>query len=314
MKLIREAYLQKLRPYYDADLIKVITGVRRAGKSILLETIKDELLQQGIDAGHIIYINLEDMDYEYIKTASDLHNTIKASIVDAEKYYLFLDEIQHVKNFEKALASFRATLNVSIFVTGINSTLLSGELASLLTGRTVEFEVFPFSFLEAKAYRELNGETFSEDDIYDYIKWGGLPLRYNFHDEASVRRYITNLYDSIINKDIIKKGKNVDKQNFRHISLYILANAGKEFSAANIADYFTKNNKKVVSERTVYNYLDKLRKSYLLHTVPRYNIVGKEALKTKVMPSAYPSPSRSETRSSGIFASERISLINVCSR
>ncbi|MDO5787407.1 MAG: ATP-binding protein [Phascolarctobacterium sp.] len=281
MKLIREAYLQKLRPYYDADLIKVITGVRRAGKSILLETIKDELLQQGIDAGHIIYINLEDMDYEYIKTASDLHNTIKASIVDAEKYYLFLDEIQHVKNFEKALASFRATLNVSIFVTGSNSTLLSGELASLLTGRTVEFEVLPFSFLEAKAYRELNGETFSEDDIYDYIKWGGLPLRYNFHDEASVRRYITNLYDSIINKDIIKKGKNVDKQNFRHISLYILANAGKEFSAANIADYFTRNNKKVVSERTVYNYLDKLRKSYLLHTVPRYNIVGKEALKTK---------------------------------
>ena len=149
MKLIREAYLQKLRPYYDADLIKVITGVRRAGKSILLETIKDELLQQGIDAGHIIYINLEDMDYEYIKTASDLHNTIKASIVDAEKYYLFLDEIQHVKNFEKALASFRGTLNVSIFVTGSNSTLLSGELASLLTGRTVEFEVLPFSFLES---------------------------------------------------------------------------------------------------------------------------------------------------------------------
>ena len=150
MKLIREAYLQKIRPYYDADLIKVITGVRRAGKSILLDTIKEELLQQGIDKEHIIYINLEDMDYEYIKTASDLHSTIKSSIIDNEKYYIFLDEVQHVKDFEKALASFRATLNVSVFVTGSNSTLLSGELASLLTGRTVEFEVFPFSFSEAK--------------------------------------------------------------------------------------------------------------------------------------------------------------------
>ena len=281
MKLIREAYLQKIRPYYDTDLIKVITGVRRAGKSILLETIKDELLQRGVDGEHIIYINLEDMDYEFIKTASDLHNAVKLMIVDSGKYYIFLDEVQHVKDFEKTLASFRATLNVSVFVTGSNSTLLSGELATLLTGRTVEFEVFPFSFLEAKAYKELNGYAVSEDDIYDYLKWGGLPLRFNFHDEASVRRYVTNLYDSIINKDIIKKGRNIDKETFKHVSLYILANAGKEFSAANIVAYFANKNKKAISERTIYNYLDKMRKSYLLHTVPRYNIVGKEALKTK---------------------------------
>lgn len=281
MKLIREAYLQKIRPYYDTDLIKIITGVRRAGKSILLETIKDELLQRGVDGEHIIYINLEDMDYEFIKTASDLHNAVKLMIVDSGKYYIFLDEVQHVKDFEKALASFRATLNVSVFVTGSNSTLLSGELATLLTGRTVEFEVFPFSFLEAKAYKELNGYAVSEDDIYDYLKWGGLPLRFNFHDEASVRRYVTNLYYSIINKDIIKKGRNIDKESFKHVSLYILANAGKEFSAANIVAYFANKNKKAISERTIYNYLDKMRKSYLLHTVPRYNIVGKEALKTK---------------------------------
>lgn len=281
MKLIREAYLQKIRPYYDADLIKVITGVRRAGKSILLETIKDELLQRDVDSEHIIYINLEDMDYEFIKTASDLHNAVKLMIVDSEKYYIFLDEVQHVKDFEKALASFRATLNVSVFVTGSNSTLLSGELATLLTGRTVEFEVFPFSFLEAKEYKELNGYAVSEDDIYDYLKWGGLPLRFNFHDETSVRRYVTNLYDSIINKDIIKKGRNIDKETFKHVSLYVLANAGKEFSVANIVAYFANKNKKSISERTVYNYLDKMRKSYLLHTVPRYNIVGKEALKTK---------------------------------
>lgn len=280
MKLIREAYLQKIRPYYEVDLIKVITGVRRAGKSILLETIRDELVAKGVAHNHIIYINLEDLDYEYIVSANELHREIKSRVIDEAKYYIFLDEVQHVKNFEKALASFRATLNASIFVTGSNSTLLSGELASLLTGRTVEFEVFPFSFAEVRAYKELNGEPYSDDDIYDYLKWGGLPLRFNFHSEADIRLYITNLYNSIIIKDIIKKSRNINKENFRAISLYILANAGKEFSAASIAKYFANNNK-VIAERTIYNYLDKMRKSYLLHTVQKYNLAGKEALKNK---------------------------------
>ena len=144
MKLKRETYLEKIRQYYDSDIIKVITGVRRAGKSILLDTIRDELLERGISGDKIIYLNLEDMDYEYIVNASDLNKEIKSRISGEGKYYIFLDEVQHVKEFERALASFRATLNVSLFVTGSNSTLLSGELATLLTGRTVEFEIFPF--------------------------------------------------------------------------------------------------------------------------------------------------------------------------
>ena len=142
--------MEQIRPYYDADLIKVITGVRRAGKSILLDTIKDELIVRGVGGSHIIYINLEDMDYDFIQTAADLNEEIKTRVVDDGKYYIFLDEIQHVKDFEKALASFLATTNVSLFVTGSNSTLLSGELATLLTGRTVEFEILPFSFMEMK--------------------------------------------------------------------------------------------------------------------------------------------------------------------
>ena len=150
MRLKREHYLEQIRPYYEVDLIKVITGVRRSGKSILLETIRDELIERGVDGDHLIYLNLEDLDYEYIKNASDLNKEIKTRIVDDRKYYIFLDEIQHIEEFEKALASFRATLNVSLFVTGSNSTLLSGELATLLTGRTVEFEILPFSFLEVK--------------------------------------------------------------------------------------------------------------------------------------------------------------------
>ena len=148
MRLIREQYLSMIRPYYDVDLIKVITGVRRAGKSVILECIRDELAASGIAPAHIVYINLEDFDYEWIRTAADLNLEIKARVVDDSRYYLFIDEIQHVEEFEKALASFRATLNASIFVTGSNSQLLSGELATLLTGRTVEFEILPFSFSE----------------------------------------------------------------------------------------------------------------------------------------------------------------------
>ena len=148
MKLKREQYLKQIRPYYDSDIIKVITGIRRSGKSVLLETIRDELVQRGISGEQIIYINFEDLDYEYIKNASDLNIEIKNRIKSEEKHYIFVDEVQHIQEFEKALASFRATLNTSLFVTGSNSTLLSGELATLLTGRTVEFEILPFSFKE----------------------------------------------------------------------------------------------------------------------------------------------------------------------
>lgn len=281
MRLKRETYMEQIRPYYNVDLIKVITGVRRAGKSILLDTIKDEILESGVSGDHIVYINLEDMDFEYIEAASDLNKEVKSRVVDTEKYYIFLDEIQHVKDFEKALASFRATMNVSLFVTGSNSTLLSGELATLLTGRTVEFEILPFSFFEMKEYLELENREFNEDMIYDYLKWGGFPIRFDFREDASVHRYLSNLYESIVNRDIIKRAGRFDKKTFMDISLYILANAGKEFSAENIMDYYQKNNNKTISRRTVYNYLDKMQKAFLIHGVGRYNIVGKASLKNR---------------------------------
>ena len=280
MKLKRKTYLEKIRPYYDSDIIKVITGVRRAGKSILLDTIRDELLERGISGDKIIYLNLEDMDYEYIVNASDLNKEIKSRISGEGKYYIFLDEVQHVKEFERALASFRATLNVSLFVTGSNSTLLSGELATLLTGRTVEFEIFPFSFYEMKQYYELNNKQWSDDMFLDYLKWGGFPLRFDYNDEESIHRYLSNLYESIVNRDIIGKRKSEDKKSFLDVSLYILANAGKEFSIDNIIEAYKKNNK-TISKRTVYNYLEKMKKAYLIHGVGRYNIVGKAALSNR---------------------------------
>jgi hypothetical protein len=280
MRLKREMYLEQIRPYYDSDIIKVITGVRRCGKSMLLDEIKDELLGQGIASDKIIYLNLEDMDYEYIVNASDLNKEIKSRISDNGKYYIFLDEVQHVKDFEKALASFRATLEVSLFVTGSNSTLLSGELATLLTGRTVEFEILPFSFYEMKQYYELNNLYWSEDLFMNYLKWGGFPLRFDYRDDEAIHRYLSNLYKSIVSRDIIGKSKSKDKSSFMDISLYILANAGKEFSVDNIVKAYKKNGKEI-SKRTVYNYLERMKKAYLIHGVGRYNITGKSALSNR---------------------------------
>lgn len=280
MKLKRETYLEQIRPYYESDIIKVITGVRRAGKSILLDTIKDELKEKGVDEKHIIYMNFEDLDFDYIVDAADLNKEIKARINDDRKYYIFLDEIQHIDQFEKALASFRATLNVSLFVTGSNSALLSGELATLLTGRTVEFEILPFSFYEMKLFFELNGKVFSDDLFMDYLKWGGFPLRFDYDEEVSVHRYLSNLYESIVNRDIVGKTKSADKKAFMDISLYILANAGKELSIDNIIETYKKENRDI-SRRTVYNYLERMKKAYLIHGVGRYNIVGKSALSNK---------------------------------
>ena len=280
MRLKREMYLEQIRPYYDSDIIKVITGVRRCGKSMLLDEIKDELLGQGIASDKIIYLNLEDMDYEYIVNASDLNKEIKSRISDNGKYYIFLDEVQHVKDFEKALASFRATLEVSLFVTGSNSTLLSGELATLLTGRTVEFEILPFSFYEMKQYYELNNLYWSEDLFMNYLKWGGFPLRFDYKDDEAIHRYLSNLYKSIVSRDIIGNSKSKDKSSFLDISLYILANAGKEFSVDNIVKAYKKNGKEI-SKRTVYNYLERMKKAYLIHGVGRYNITGKSALNNR---------------------------------
>lgn len=280
MRLKREMYLEQIRPYYDSDIIKVITGVRRCGKSMLLDEIKDELLGQGISSDKIIYLNLEDMDYEYIVNASDLNKEIKSRISDNGKYYIFLDEIQHVKDFEKALASFRAKLEVSLFVTGSNSTILSGELATLLTGRTVEFEILPFSFYEMKQYYELNNLYWSEDLFMNYLKWGGFPLRFDYKDDEAIHRYLSNLYKSIVSRDIIGNSKSKDKSSFMDISLYILANAGKEFSVDNIVKAYKKNGKEI-SKRTVYNYLERMKKAYLIHGVGRYNITGKSALSNR---------------------------------
>lgn len=193
MYIKREKYLQKIRPFYNVDLIKVLTGVRRCGKSILLKQIEQEFLEKGIDQEHIIEVNFEDIQYEKVRTCEKLNKYINAKIKDNSKYYIFLDEIQHVRNFEKILASFRATLNCSIFITGSNSKLLSGKMATLLVGRCVQFRIMPFSFLEAYDFMKLNRKDVVQDEfIFDYINWGGFPLRFSFTQEREVKTYMAN--------------------------------------------------------------------------------------------------------------------------
>lgn len=278
----RETYLSQIRKYYELDLIKVLTGVRRCGKSIILKQIIEEI-KSSTDEKHIVYINFEDFEFEEIDTAKKLNEFVKSKISDSEKYDLFFDEIQHVKDFEKVLASFRATLNCSIFVTGSNSKLLSGKLASLLVGRTVEFKIMPFSYLESIQLYKENNKEIPEDFIYDYIKWGGLPQRFEFSEEKGIKNYIESVFNGIVEKDIYKRDSELEKYKFNTVSAYILSNAGKEFSAANISNFYNnqnENNKKTFEKKTVYNYIEKLEKAYLISRVKRFNIVGKEVLKT----------------------------------
>lgn len=279
----RELYLSRLREYYDIDLIKVLTGIRRAGKSKILEQIIDELKERGIDESHIVFINFEDLDFQYLDTANKLNDYVKTKMVTDQKYYLFFDEIQHVKDFEKVIASLKATRNCSIFVTGSNSKLLSGELATLLVGRTVEFKIFPFTYKESIGYLELLGREIKADFFFDYLKWGGFPQRFNFVNESDIKQYIESIYNGIISKDIFKRDSAIEEYKFKSICAYILANAGKEFSAANIANYFCAVNSRnniEIDKKTIYNYLERMEKAFFISRVKRFNISGKEVLKS----------------------------------
>lgn len=279
----RELYLSRLREYYDIDLIKVLTGIRRAGKSKILEQIIDELKERGIDESHIVFINFEDLDFQYLDTANKLNDYVKTKMVTDQKYYLFFDEIQHVKDFEKAIASLKATRNCSIFVTGSNSKLLSGELATLLVGRTVEFKIFPFTYKESIGYLELLGREIKADFFFDYLKWGGFPQRFNFVNESDIKQYIESIYNGIISKDIFKRDSAIEEYKFKSICAYILANVGKEFSAANIANYFCAVNSRnniEIDKKTIYNYLERMEKVFFISRVKRFNISGKEVLKS----------------------------------
>lgn len=279
--IIREKYLSKIRPFYDQDLIKVIMGVRRCGKSVILLQIIDELKAKGIPDSQIIYINFEYEDFSFIQNDKDLHNYIKNLIVNDDKYYLFFDEIQNVEHWEKAVNSFKASKNVSIFITGSNSDLLSGELATHIAGRYVSFKTFPFTFKEVCELKNLTAQNDIEKAFDDYITWGGLPQRFMLTDEMQTKTYLSDVYDSILLKDIVSRFNIKDIDLFNRIVEYIVTTPSQNFSADNLVNYFANKDNRNVSKNTLYNYLDYMSKAMLINKADRYDVRGKRILTGK---------------------------------
>ena len=280
MLIKRTQYLENIRRFYESNLIKVLTGIRRCGKSVLLSQIKDELVSDcGISKDHIISINFEDVKFSKIKGYVKLNDYILKQITDDNKYYIFLDEIQHVNQFEKTLASLKATQNVSIFVTGSNSKLLSGRLASLLVGRCKEFKIMPFTYNEFLNYYKENGLMLPKKTLHNYIRFGGMPQRMDYESEEDIKEYLKSIYYGIIDKDICNTKAKINKETFIALSKYIISNVTKEFSVTSIVDYYNQKNSDKIYNENVYRYLEKLEKACLISRVKRYDVSTKRTLK-----------------------------------
>lgn len=275
--LVREEILKKIRPFYASDLIKVLIGLRRSGKSVILQQIMEELRAAHVKEEQIIYMNFENFQYADIDCAEKLYEYISKKKVTEEKYYFFFDEIQMVKEFERVVNSFRATWNVSIFMTGSNGKLLSGELATLLSGRYVSFYVMPFCFREYCAIREV--EKPQDAELVEYMNWGGMPQRLAMQGEEETRTYLTDLYNSIVLRDIVQRTKAKDIDLLNRIMQYLMANPAQTFSAKGILNYF-KSIDLTVSTQTLYNYLEHIETSLIVKKAPRYDIRGKQLLTT----------------------------------
>ena len=276
--LIRTDYLNKIRGFYNSNLVKILVGIRRCGKSVILDQIINDLKKEKVNDKHIICINFEFIEYEELKDYKKLNAYIKDQIKDDKMYYVFLDEIQNVDNFEKVINSLRASIkNISIFITGSNSKMLSDELSTVLSGRYVLFNIYPLSY---KEYIELTQkDAYDLDNFWDYAKWGGLPNRCEFTSELDIKNYLHSVYDSIILRDIVKRLNLQDIILFDKILNYLLDTIGRAFSAENIVNYLEKEYRKVSTD-TIYTYIDALCKALIIKKVYRYDIHGKGMLKT----------------------------------
>lgn len=277
--LKREKYLEKIRSFYDeTSLIKIIYGQRRAGKSVILTQIIDEIKENKVDENHIIYINFESLDYSYIKNAQDLNDYIKIQLKDKKIYYIFLDEIQKVKEFEKGINSLRITNQCSIFITGSNSKMTFSELSTDLTGRYVSFRVNPLNFKEVVELTKTKENDY-EKLLFDIFEWGTLPQRFSFDQNQARLNYISDVYDSIILNDVVERLGVKDITSFNKIFQYMLETEGREFSAQNVIKYL-KSEHREISTETLYSYINALCSTFVLNKVYRYDLTGKGVLKT----------------------------------
>jgi len=266
--IIRENYLSLIRPFIGKDLIKVLTGLRRSGKSVLLEQIRAE-----INSPNTVYLNFEDLSNQHLCDHIALHDYISEIICDRkEQFYLFFDEIQDVEGWEKAVNSLRVKFGADVYITGSNSSLLSGELATYIAGRYVSFVVYPFSYSEFKA-------ASAHLTFDDYMKYGGMPFltSIGFEPEMS-KNYLQDVFNSVVLKDIVKRNKIRDVDLLERIISYALANIGKSFSATSISNYF-KTEKRIVAPETILNYLKACEEAFLLYRLKSIDINGKKILR-----------------------------------
>ena len=280
----REKYLKIIRPFYEQDLIKVITGIRRSGKSVILTQIMEELKESGIKEEQIIYINFEFADYIDITDAKKLNDFIEQKLINKAKYYVFFDEIQNVDKWEKVVNSLKSKYNenISIFITGSNSDLLSGELATHIAGRYVSFKVYPFTFAEACELKDIkDNDKYELERVFDdYIIWGGMPQRFSLKDELQVKTYLSDVYNSIVIKDIIERFKIKDIDLFNKILTFIMTTPSQIFSAESLTKYLCSENIEV-SKITIYNYLEYMCRAMLINKVERFDVRGKRILNGK---------------------------------
>ena len=273
----RDEYLKKLISFKDKELIKVVTGIRRCGKSTLFKLFQEYLLNNEVEQDQIININFEDLDYEYITDYRILYDYIKTKLNPNKKNYIFLDEIQHVENFEKAVDSLYINKNIDLYITGSNAFFLSGELATLLSGRYVEIKMLPLSF---KEYSSALPDNISIDRKFSmYTEDGGFPYLLNIPGEMEKIDYLKGIYNTIVLKDIVTRIKISDVSILESIVKFMFDNVGNSTSAKKISDTLTSYGRKITTP-TVEKYLSALVNSFILHKVNRYDISGKQHLKT----------------------------------
>ena len=280
--LKRDEYIKQIVPFIDKDVIKVLTGIRRSGKSVMLKLLMEELKNRGINENQFIYINFENLKYRNLKNYERLYDFILNKVDNKYKsYYIFLDEIQEVEEWEKCVNSLRVDedFNFDIYITGSNAKLLSGELSTYLAGRYIEFVVYPFSFKEFfEIMKEKNKEIDLKEAFQDYVKFGGMPFLHNldYNYEASMQ-YLQDLYASIILKDITRRNNIRDTDLLERIINYVVMNIGNTFSATSISKFFKSENRKVATE-TILNYIKACEEAFLVYRVARNDLLGKKIL------------------------------------
>ena len=276
----RERYINNIKPFIGKDIVKVLTGIRRSGKSVMLRLIQEEIQRQGVGETQFISFNFESMENADFCTASSLYQELKRRIALIQgKVYLFFDEIQEVEQWEKCINSARVDFDCDIYITGSNAKLLSGELASYLGGRYVEFVVFPFSFEEyLESIKQENKDTSVTEEFKNYLEMGGMPFLVNLrYDKEASLQYLRDVYNSVLLKDVVQRNNIRDVELLERMILYFLDNVGHSFSARSISNYLKQENRKVSAE-TILNYIKACCDAYLFMKLRREDLQGKKIL------------------------------------